>query len=92
MMKLQEADICEPSLPRRRKIPAHYELGSGDPHTSTTVEDYYHPIFFLHWILLSIAFLVVLTSLVTKPMENWKPSCSKAQLCRGVIFYYANLL
>lgn len=42
---LQEADICEPSLPRRRKVPAHYGLGGGDSHTPMMVEDHYCPIF-----------------------------------------------
>ena len=47
MELVQKADIAEPSLPRRRKAPARYEIGTGEHHTPSSVEDYYRPIYFL---------------------------------------------
>ena len=34
-------DICEPQLPRRRKIPMRYQIGSSEHHHADTIEEYY---------------------------------------------------
>ena len=37
----EEKEVNEPVLPRRRKTPARYEIGSGTGHYADTSEDYY---------------------------------------------------
>ena len=46
MEKMQDIDVSEPSLPRKRKVPSRYELGGSEYHNAENVEDYYRPIYF----------------------------------------------
>ena len=44
--KLNDVDVGEPVLPRRRKTPRRLEVGSGEPHFPETVQDYYRAQYF----------------------------------------------
>ena len=46
MTSMEDADIAEPSLPRKRNVPARFEIGSSAGHVPATIEDHYHSIFF----------------------------------------------
>lgn len=39
-------DVSEPRLPRRRKAPKRFEVGSGECYFPDTVEDYYRKFYF----------------------------------------------
>lgn len=41
-----ELEVDPPQLPRKRKAPSRFEIGSGSPSFSNTVEDHYRAIFF----------------------------------------------
>ena len=45
LKKAAEVDIAEPSLPRHRKRPQHYEPGDATAHFPATVEDHYRQIY-----------------------------------------------
>lgn len=42
----ERTNTGEPVLPRKRKAPRCFEIGDGDPHQSSTVEDHYRQIYF----------------------------------------------
>ena len=44
--KLNDVDVGEPVLPRRRKTPRRLEVGRGEPHFPETVQDYYRAQYF----------------------------------------------
>ena len=47
ILKLQKHHgVHEPELPRKRKVPARYEIGTGEGQHSDTVEDVYRPVYF----------------------------------------------
>eukprot|EP00117_Sycon_ciliatum_P009256 scpid101879/ scgid11622/ len=46
-MKLQQSnDVLEPQLPRKRKVPARLQEGTGAPSFPATVEAYNRPVYF----------------------------------------------
>ena len=42
MLKASSLYVAEPQLPRKRKVPTHVEVGSGETHSYQTVEEFYH--------------------------------------------------
>ena len=44
--RAHELDVGDPVLPRRRKVPRRYEIGTGEGSHPETVEDYYRCIYF----------------------------------------------
>ena len=42
----QELDVAEPNMPRQRKVPRRYEIGSSVPETSTSVEAFYRQTYY----------------------------------------------
>ena len=39
-------DIGEPSLPRRRKVPRRFEVGSSEPEHPSSPEEYYRQMYY----------------------------------------------
>ena len=46
MTGLEEVDVAEPSLPRKRRVPSRFETGSTAGYFPANVEEYYCSIFF----------------------------------------------
>ena len=46
MTSMEDADIAEPSLPRKHMVPARFEIGNSAGHVPATSEDHYRSIFF----------------------------------------------
>ena len=44
--RANEFDVSDPVLPRRRKIPRRYEIGTGEGSHPEGVDEYYRSIFF----------------------------------------------
>ena len=45
-MKASVLEVGDPKLPRQRKAPKRFEVGSGEPHYPATVEEYYRRFYF----------------------------------------------
>ena len=63
--KQREVDVEESSLSQRRKVPKRYEVGVGEPHFPSTVEEYYRAIDL-------ISCRTDLTSQVIRFIPTWK--------------------
>ena len=46
VMKQSELDVDEPTLPRRRKAPSRFEVGAGESHYPSSIEDHYRVQYF----------------------------------------------
>lgn len=46
LLKSSKLDISEPELPRKRKAPKRFEVGAGESHFPTTVEEHYRRYYF----------------------------------------------
>ena len=46
VIQASKLDICEPTLPRRRKAPKRYEVGTSSGISPTTLEDHYKVIYY----------------------------------------------
>ena len=44
--KVNEVDVNEPALPRRRKVPRRYEIGDGDGDHPSTPKQHYLTVYF----------------------------------------------
>ena len=47
LIKAKELEsLSEPVLPRKRRVPSRYEVGTGEPHYPNTAQDFYRCIFY----------------------------------------------
>lgn len=78
-------DTGEPSLPRKRKVPRHLEIGDGEGYHSSTVHEHHCQQYFEAMDLAIQAFKTALISLDMLSIETLKHCCLKQQTKRTIL-------